>query len=272
MRKLSPGKLPGWVTGCGWPDPSSKARTGHCVGKATTSPPPWEAGRGSEGREAVEPTNSQAGDTVGHAAQRGLLTLGATASWSVKGVTERQRRGAGQEGDGSPAHSEETRRAFCSYSHLWLWGQNIRGKPQKPYNLTRTLHPNCQPASTPRSLTKTQPTWATHAAFPPALPSWALRTGQMPRTGHRAARGAGGEREGHPRHRGGSRARTRRQAGSQLRPSARFLAQIFRDRPGMSRNLTPLCDPWGNTRDGAKKGERFRTSFLDPSAPSELAG
>lgn len=111
------------------------------------------------------------------------------------------------------------------------------------------------------------PTRPSHVPYLPGPCAPARRPGQDTGRGR-----GGGAREGHARHRGGSRARARRQAGSQLRPSARFLAQISRDRPGMSRNLTPLCDPWGNTRDGAKKRERFRTSFLDPSAPSELAG
>lgn len=154
MRKLSPGKSPAQVTGWGWTDPAARPGPGTVLVKPQLHHPPWEAGQGSEGREAVEPTNSQAGDTVGHAAQRGPLTLGATASWSVKGVTKCQRQGAGWEGDGSPAHSEETRWAFCSHSHLWLQGQNIRGKLQKPYNLARTLRPNRQPASTPRSLSR----------------------------------------------------------------------------------------------------------------------
>ena len=39
MRKLSPGKSPARVTGWGWTNPSGKARTKHCVGEATTSPP-----------------------------------------------------------------------------------------------------------------------------------------------------------------------------------------------------------------------------------------
>lgn len=39
MRKLSPIKSPAPVTGWGWTDPGGKARTEHCAGEATTSPP-----------------------------------------------------------------------------------------------------------------------------------------------------------------------------------------------------------------------------------------
>lgn len=234
MRKLSPGKSPAQVTGWGWTDPAARPGPGTVLVKPQLHHPPWEAGQGSEGREAVEPTNSQAGDTVGHAAQRGPLTLGATASWSVKEVTKCQRQGAGWEGDGSPAHSEETRWAFCGHSHLWLQGQNIRGKLQKPYNLARTLRPNRQPASTPRSLAETQPTRPSHM---PSLP------GPRAPAGH-----PGQDTGGHPRRmhmpQGRSGAQAQRQAGSQLRPSARLLAQISPNhtpyRMGMRRNLTSL--------------------------------
>ena len=227
MRKLSPGKSPAQVTSWGWTDPAARPGPGTVLVKPQLHHPPWEAGQGSEGREAVEPTNSQARDTVGHAAQRGPLTLGATASWSVKGVTKCQRQGAGWEGDGSPAHSEETRHAFCGHSHLRLQGQNIRGKLQKPYNLARTLHPNRQPASTPRSLAKTQPTWPSHV---PSLP------------GPRApARHPGQDTGGHPR-------RTHMPSGQEQGPGSaagRLPAQALSSRSPLSSKVPQIIPHTG---------------------------
>lgn len=83
-----------------------------------------------------------------------------------KGVTERQRWEAGREGDGSPAHSKEMRRAFCGDSHLWLRGQNIRRKPQKPYKLARALRPK-PPARFHREESRED---ATHTGHPRGLP------------------------------------------------------------------------------------------------------
>lgn len=113
---------------------------------------------------------------------------------------------------------------------------------------------------------KTQPARATHVAFPCVLPSQARRTGQTPGTGHRGTPG----KDTHAVGTGagpGLGGRPAPSSGPRLALSSNLARQNgCEQKPNMS-NVAP-----GEIPGMEPKKQRSRTSFLDPSAPAELAG